>query len=238
MAEPRADSPQGPRAPPGDFSHLEALAGHRFRKPELLREALTHKSHASETKKGRFNERLEFLGDAVLSTLVAAYLYEHLPDADEGRLSKQKSQLVSRPALNRWARELDLGSFIFLGAGEEGSGGRHRTSIVANALEALIGALYLDGGFEAAKGFILPWVTGQHPKVTETDYKSRLQEIFQKRYKTPPDYELKSAVGPDHDKTFSVSVRLGDRLLGAGTGKSKKEAEQSAAQDALRRLGA
>lgn len=217
-------------------AELEEKVGFRFKRADLLRVALTHKSFAAEQRLGRHNERLEFLGDSVLSAVVAHQLYESYPDEDEGRLSKRKALLVSRPSLARWAGELGLGSFLFLGTGEDSSGGRLRPSILGNALEALIGAIYLDGGYTEASAFIHRWFLDQHAKVVETDYKSRLQEIMQKRFKSAPVYETLKATGPDHDKTFAVTVRLGARTLGTGQGKSKKEAEQSAALDALERL--
>ena len=218
---------------PAALRPLEDLIGYRFRNPEHLKEALSHKSFASESKSGIHNERLEFLGDSVLAAVVAHQLYVDYPNEPEGGLSKRKSQLVSRPSLAVWAAELNLGAYLYLGVGEETSGGRGRQSLIGNALEALIGAIYLDGGYAAAERFIREWFMGRHGRLTETDYKSRLQEVLQKKYKVPPLYEMTSAEGPDHDKTFEVLVRIGKKLLGRGAGKTKKEAEQSAAQDAL-----
>jgi ribonuclease III len=215
---------------------LEEVIGYRFKRPQHLREALSHKSFASESKSGVFNERLEFLGDSILAAVVAHQLYIDYPGEDEGSLSKKKSQLVSRPSLAHWAAELNLGAYLYLGVGEETSGGRSRLSLLGNALEALIGAIYLDGGYEAAENFIRQWCMGRHSRLEETDYKSRLQEVLQKKYKVPPAYELARAAGPDHDKTFEVLVRLGKKQLGRGTGKTKKEAEQSAARDALQMM--
>lgn len=220
----------------GKPSPLEEAIGHRFADPKLLREALSHKSFASEAGSGVCNERLEFLGDAILAAVVAHQLYVDYPKEDEGSLSKKKASLVSRPSLARWAAELDLGRHLFLGVGEESSGGRERQSLLGNALEALIGAVYLDGGYAAAAGFIRQWCVRSQEQLEENDYKSRLQELVQKRHKVPPSYELAGAVGPDHDKTFEVLVSLGKRQLGRGRGKSKKEAEQAAARDALRSL--
>ena len=229
--------PAGPGAGPlAGAAELEERIGFRFRRAQFLEAALTHKSFASEQRIGRYNERLEFLGDSVLSAVVAHQLFESYPDEDEGRLSKRKALLVSRPSLARWAKELDLGKYLFLGAGEENSGGRLRPSILSNAVEALIGAIYLDGGYGEAAAFIRRWFCNQHAQAVETDYKSRLQEILQKRFKAPPVYDMLRATGPDHDKTFSVTVRLGRQVLGTGQGKSKKEAEQSAALDALEKL--
>lgn len=221
---------------PGELRPLEEVIGYRFKDPQFLKEALSHKSFASESRSGIYNERLEFLGDSVLAAVVAHQLYVDYPEDSEGSLSKKKSQLVSRPSLAHWAAELNLGAYLLLGVGEETSGGRSRSSLLGNALEALIGAVYLDGGYAAAEKFIRQWCMGRHPALEETDYKSRLQEVLQKKYKVPPSYELARAAGPDHDKTFEVMVRLGKRPLGRGTGKSKKEAEQSAARDALENM--
>jgi ribonuclease III len=216
-----------------ELSPLEESIGYRFKNPAHLKQALSHKSFASESKSGVFNERLEFLGDSILAAVVAHQLYVEYPEEDEGSLSKKKSLLVSRPSLAHWASELKLGSYLYLGVGEETSGGRSRQSLLGNALEALIGAIYLDGGYEAADRFIRKWCTGRHGSLEETDYKSSLQEVLQKKYKVPPSYELARSAGPDHDKTFEVTVRLGKRVLGQGAGKSKKEAEQAAARNAL-----
>ena len=217
----------------GGLRPLEEVIGYRFKDPEFLKEALSHKSFASESKTGVYNERLEFLGDSVLAAVVAHQLYVDYPTEPEGSLSKKKSQLVSRPSLAHWAAELNLGAYLYLGVGEETSGGRTRQSLLGNALEALIGAIYLDGGYGAAESFIRQWCMGRHGRLAETDYKSRLQETLQKKYKVPPTYELTRAEGPDHDKTFEVLVRIGKRTLGRGAGKTKKEAEQAAARNAL-----
>lgn len=215
---------------------LEEVIGYRFQDAGLLKQALSHKSFASESGSGVCNERLEFLGDSVLAAVVAHQLFTEYPDEPEGDLSKKKSLLVSRSSLAAWAEELGLGTYLYLGVGEETTGGRTRQSLLGNALEALIGAMYLDGGYEAAAVFIRTWCARRHGSLLETDHKSRLQEILQKKYKVPPTYEVASSSGPDHDKTFSVAVRIGEKRLGAGTGKSKKEAEQAAARDALSRM--
>jgi ribonuclease-3 len=215
---------------------LEEAIGYRFRDPALLKQALSHKSFASESGTVVYNERLEFLGDSVLAAVVAHQLFADYPGEPEGTLSKKKSSLVSRPSLATWAEELELGAHLYLGVGEETTGGRTRSSLLANALEALIGAIYLDGGYEAAAKFVRTWCAKTHGSLSETDHKSRLQEVLQKRHKSPPTYELSSAAGPDHDKTFHVLVRIGGRKLGEGSGKTKKEAEQAAARDALSRM--
>ena len=215
---------------------LEEVIGYRFVDAGLLKQAMSHKSFASESGSGVCNERMEFLGDSVLAAVVAHQLFTEYPDEPEGNLSKKKSLLVSRPSLAAWAEELGLGTYLYLGVGEETTGGRTRQSLLANALEALIGAIYLDGGYEPAAVFIRTWCARRHGSLEETDHKSRLQEMLQKKYKVPPTYEIASSAGPDHDKTFSVEVRIGEKRLGAGTGKSKKEAEQAAALDALSRM--
>lgn len=215
---------------------LQEKVGYCFKRPELLREALTHKSYAAEQRLDYCNERLEFLGDSVLDVVVASELFGDHPTADEGKLSKLKSLLVSRPSLAHWAKDLGMGGHLFLGAGEETSGGRSRPSILANAVEAVLGAMYLDGGLEPPAIFIQRWMGKKQKRLVERDFKSRLQELMQKKHKVPPQYELTKTSGPDHDKTFHVTVRMGKRVLGKGTGKSKKEAEQGAAAEALSRL--
>jgi|CXWL01.1.fsa_nt_gi ribonuclease-3 len=215
---------------------LEEVIGYRFRDPGLLRQAMSHKSFASESGSGVYNERLEFLGDSVLAAVVAHALYAGYPQEAEGNLSKKKSLLVSRPSLAAWGEELQLGAHLYLGVGEESTGGRTRHSLLANAVEALIGAIYLDGGYDQAAAFIRRWYSDKHGSLSETDHKSKLQEILQKRYKSPPAYELTSSTGPDHDKSFNILVRIGERELGRGAGKNKKEAEQAAACDALARM--
>jgi ribonuclease III len=215
---------------------LESVIGYRFKNPDLLKLALSHKSFASESGSGAYNERLEFLGDSVLAAVVAHQLFDEYPKDAEGGLSKKKSLLVSRPSLAAWGEELGLGAHLLLGIGEETTGGRARHSLLANAVEALIGAIYLDGGYEPAARFIRAWCSRKHGSLLETDHKSRLQELLQKRHKSPPVYELSSADGPDHDKTFKILVRLADKELGRGSGKNKKEAEQAAARDALSRI--
>jgi ribonuclease-3 len=215
---------------------LDEVIGYRFRNPDLLKEALSHKSFASESKSAIYNERLEFLGDSILAAVVAHQLYVDYPQDAEGSLSKKKAVLVSRPSLADWASALNLGAYLFLGIGEESSGGRERQSLLSNALEALIGAIYLDGGYAHAEKFIKRWYTDQHGSLVEADYKSRLQEVLQKKYKVPPTYEITEADGPDHDKTFRVAVKLDKKTLGTGGGKTKKEAEQAAARDAMGRM--
>lgn len=215
------------------MSSLEEVIGYRFRDKELLAEALTHKSHATERGVLRHNERLEFLGDSVLGLVVSYYLFLKNPSEDEGFLSKTKSAIVSRANLARWAELIGLGHYINLGAGEHLSGGSKRHSILANAMEAVLGAVYLDGGIPHAEKLIIPWLESQVPGKLDIDHKSILQEIIQKTHKRPPDYELLSETGPEHEKLFAVRVCLGKKTLGLGSGKNKKEAQQSAARNAL-----
>lgn len=216
---------------------LEKKLQIRFKNPAFLEEALTHKSFAMERGGVPFNERLEFLGDSVFNTVIAAHLFARYPDVDEGRLSKLKSQLVARQSLLTWGKELKIGAHLRLSESEEMTGGRERESLIANVMEALIGAIFLDQGFETAREFILRHY-GKKKRIIETDYKSKLQEMIQKKHKMPPSYSVTDEVGPDHDKTFHVEVRIKKKALGLGSGKSKKEAEQDAAHDALRKLKA
>ncbi len=223
--------------PHQDSAGLEKLLRFTFKDGKLLREAVTHKSYAIERGENVFNERLEFLGDSILSAVTAHWLFKRYPSDDEGRLSKLKSQLVSRPSLVEWARDIDLGRFLLLSPGEESTGGRDRESLLANVFEALIGAIFLDQGFPKAQRFIVRFLS-KKKRIVETDYKSKLQELIQKRYKVPPTYLLTAESGPDHAKTFHIEVRVRQRLLGKGEGHSKKEAEQAAAYQALKKIRA
>ena len=214
---------------------LEKKIHIRFKDKTLLAEALTHKSFAMEQGGMPFNERLEFLGDSVFNTVIAAFLFDRYPNVDEGRLSKLKSQLVARASLLAWGRELKIGRFLKLSDSEEMTGGRERESLTANVMEALIGAIFLDQGFEPARKFILSHYE-KKKRIIETDYKSKLQELIQKKHKMPPAYAVIGETGPDHDKTFEMEVRIKKKMLGKGEGKSKKEAEQDAAHAALKKL--
>ncbi len=216
---------------------LEKILGVKFKNTALLEEALTHKSYAMERGAGSvtFNERLEFLGDSILSAAVAHYLFARYPAVDEGRLSQLKSMLVSRPSLTAWGKQIKLGQYLRLSEGENATGGRDRDSIVGNAMEAVLGAMYLEAGFEKTQTFIDKLLSKRKRLVT-TDYKSRLQEWAQKKYKIPPSYTVSRSFGPDHAKTFEMAVSLGSDILGEGSGKSKKEAEQAAARNALKRI--
>jgi len=227
-----------PRNSTSGSAKLEKILGVKFKNTALLEEALTHKSYAME-KGGHvpFNERLEFLGDSVLSSAVAHYLFNRYPDVDEGRLSQLKSMLVSRPSLTVWGREIGVGKYLRLSDGENATGGRERDSIVGNAMEALLGAMYLEAGFERTQKFI-DKLLAKRKRLVTADHKSRLQEWAQKKYKIPPNYVVRRSFGPDHAKTFEIDVVISSEVLGSGSGKSKKEAEQSAARDALKHIKA
>lgn len=214
----------------------------RFNSSELLRQALTHKSYLHENSGGvgESNGRLEFLGDSVLGLVVNEFLYSQSPNADEGELTKMKSLLVSKAVLARRARAMQLGKFLFLAEAEVESGGRERTSIVADSLEALIGAIYLDRGLDAVKKFLYENLLSDSGKIIgdskHTNYKSILQEYIQGEYRVHPDYRVLSEQGPEHEKLFTVEVSVNRRVLGKGEGKNKKEAEQAAARQAVAKL--
>ena len=204
--------------------------------PELLETALTHTSYANESRVPvKHNERLEFLGDSVLQIVSADYLFHAYADRPEGDLTRIRASLVSEGALFQFAQEIDLGEYLRLGRGEERCGGRTRPSVVSDAFEAVIAALYLDGGMEVARKFILPFITeGKH---AEADYKTRLQEIVQQNPEERLSYVVESESGPDHDKHFVVAVRFNSDRVARGEGRSKKAAEQCAAKEALKLLG-
>ena len=218
------------------MSHqLETIIGYKFKNPKLLETALTHTSYANESRTPvQHNERLEFLGDSVLSVVVADYLF-HQSGRPEGELTRMRASLVSEDALFQFAQEIQLGEYLRLGHGEDLGGGRSRPSVVSDAFEAVIAALYLDGGMEAARNFILPFITeGKH---AEADYKTRLQEIVQQNPEERLSYVVESESGPDHDKHFVVAVRFNSDRVARGEGRSKKAAEQCAAKEALKLLG-
>jgi len=223
------------------YLQLENRIGHVFQDRTLCESALTHKSWINERHEaGRTdNERLEFLGDAVLALVVSDLLMRAFPDRSEGELSKTRAAIVSEAGLARAAEGIGLGDWIFLGRGEDQAGGRHKPSILSDALEALIGAIYLDGGLPAAHR-ATERLFGAALRDAETtarlDFKSRLQERSQALLQSTPQYMVVGQEGPDHDKTFSVAILLGGREYGRATGKSKKEAEQSAAALALSAL--
>lgn len=215
------------------YTDIENIIGYRFKNKEVLKEALTHKSYAGEHRSAKHNERLEFLGDSILGAIVADYIYNQCPHVEEGVLSKIKSNLVSRHNLYLWGKQLGLGKFMNLGHGELATGGRERDSIISNATEAVIGAVYIDGGYPAAEQMVLPWVRTQTLEQDSGDYKSLLQEFVQKRSKHTPQYEVIQTVGPEHDKVFTVRVSLDGKPLATGKGRNKKLAEQDAAHNAF-----
>ena len=224
-----------------DLSLFQEKLGYQFKDDTYLNIALTHSSFANEGKKGDIcNERQEFLGDAVLSIIVSDYLFRNHATMPEGDLTKLRAALVCEKALCLYANELGLGDFLLLGRGEESSGGRQRPSILADAFEAIIAAIYLDGGIEPAREFVLRYVVptiGNHTKVAFKDYKTILQEIIQKNPEERVTYVLVEESGPDHNKRFVVEVHLNSNIIGRGEGRSKKSAEQAAAQMALELMG-
>jgi ribonuclease III len=220
------------------YNALEQRLGYQFRDPRLCETALTHKSWLNErAEDGRAdNERLEFLGDAVIALVMSDLLMRHFPDHPEGELSKKRAALVNEAGLARVAEELALGQWIFLGRGEEQAGGRQKRSILADALEALVGAVYRDGGFESAylvAERLFASELAQASSAADRDFKSRLQEISQARLHLAPTYTVVAQEGPDHDKTFEVAIFLGGKEYGRALGKSKKEAQQNAAARAI-----
>ena len=215
---------------------LEETIGYQFKDQLLLSTALTHTSYANESKVPvKHNERLEFLGDSVLSIVVADYLFHQCKNKPEGELTRLRASLVCESALFEFAKEIHLGEYLHLGRGEERGGGRTRPSVVSDAFEALIAALYLDGGIEVARDFILPFIT--EGKVAEEDYKTQLQEVIQQNPEEKLSYQVEEESGPDHDKHFVVAVYLNSNCMGRGAGHSKKIAEQHAAKEALRLMG-
>ncbi len=224
-----------------DFSEFERILGIHFQNTELLHEALSHSSYANEKKKQRrSNERLEFLGDSVLSIVVSQYLFENYPDLPEGELTKIRAALVCEKSLHRFALQISLGEFLLLGKGEAHTGGRERPSILADAFEAVIAAIYLDAGLETARAHILRFIPKNLPENRSMlfgDYKTALQEVIQKNPEEKVEYILTDESGPDHSKTFGVEVCLNSNVIGRGRGKSKKDAEQMAAKEALELMG-
>jgi ribonuclease III len=231
---------------PADLGALEAAIGHVFRDRELLHRALTHKSRVheqpGEIPSAGDNEQLEFLGDAILGFVVSACLVRRFPSAPEGRLSKLKAHLVSATRLHEVAQSLALGDFLFLGRGEEMSGGRAKKALLSDAMEALIAAIYLDGGLEAARALIETHVVASFALAEGSvdgavaDYKSALQEMAQALKLPPPRYFIVGEQGPEHSKTFTVEVRVGKEWIGQAQGLSKKAAGQKAAESILQQL--
>lgn len=216
-----------------DNVKLQKIIEYNFNNLEILITALTRKSYATEVSVN--NERMEFLGDSILSAIVAETLYARYPGESEGKLSQLKAQIVSASSLSAWAKEINLGDYIFLGKSEDFQETRHREKLLCAVFEAVCGAIYLDGGFENAKKFVLKFLDIQR-EIVITDYKSKLQEMVQSIYKELPEYKTVNEFGPDHSKKFEIAVYVNNKLLGKGTGNSKKSAQKSAAEQAIKNI--
>lgn len=221
---------------------LQKNLGYTFKNESLLLNALTHSSYANEARGGvTSNERLEFLGDSILSVIVSDYIYKQFGNLPEGELTKLRASLVCEKSLCGFSRELELGSFLRLGKGEEKGGGRERDSILADAFEAVLASIYLDSDLETARGFVMRFILKELKHTDDEvfkDYKTALQEIIQRNPEEYVTYILTGESGPDHDKLFEVEVHLNSNIIGKGKGKSKKQAEQMAAKQALSLMGA
>ena len=221
------------------LEELQDKIGYRFQNTELLKQALTHSSFANEQKINKLKdyERLEFLGDAVLELVSSEFLFRENPQMPEGQLTKLRASMVCEPALAYCSKDIDLGSYILLGRGEEYTGGRYRSSITSDVMEAIIGAIFLDGGIENAKKHIYRFILSDlENKILFLDSKTILQEEIQKKKDAQLRYELIGESGPDHNKQFTVDAYLNDVLIGSGTGRTKKAAEQQAAYEALLKM--
>lgn len=227
---------------PKPIDTLEKQLKYSFKDKDLLKRALTHRSYLNELKykDAKHNERLEFLGDAVLELLITKYLFENYPERPEGELTSFRAAVVRTESLAETAGELNIGEYLYMSKGEESTGGRERPYILANTIEALLGAFYVDGGITPCKQFVDTYMVPKLPKIIEDrldiDPKSKLQEIAQELYKYTPTYELVEETGPDHDRTFIMKVIVNNEEFGQGEGKNKQEAEQNAAEAALNKL--
>lgn len=220
------------------MTDFEKKIGYEFKDKALLNRAMTHSSYANEKGTGLDNERLEFLGDSVLGFITAEYFFEEYKDKKEGELTKKRANAVCEKTLFEFAGVIGLGDMILLGKGEELTGGRHRPSVVSDAFEALIAAIYLDGGIEEAKKFVLPFIENVNSaKPILKDYKSTLQEVLQQNPTERFEYVVVSESGPDHNKEFVVEIHMNSNIIGRGKGRSKKKAEQAAAKQALELMG-
>lgn len=219
-----------------DYSKLEKCLDYQFKDKNLIIEALTHKSF----KKPYNNERLEFLGDAVLNLIVGEYLYNKFPKSNEGELSKIRASLVNETGFTKLAKEIDLGSFIYISVAEERNNGRKKASILSDAFEAIMGAIYLESGLEALKPIMLNLLENSYDKINLdvlfSDYKTALQEITQAEFGSIPEYKLEKSYGPDHQKEFEVSIWINGETYGCAKGKSKKLAQQAVAKIALDKI--
>ena len=219
------------------IAEFENVIGYEFKDKELIKTALTHSSYANENKLPNNNERLEFLGDSVLGFVTAEYLFSQFKSRPEGELTKLRAAVVCEKSLFKFAEKISLGEHIFMGRGEEHSGGRNRPSIVSDAFEAVIAAMYIDGGIETVRPYILGFIKDAVKREANfKDNKSLLQEEIQKEKGNTLSYEAIGEFGPDHDKTFKFVVKLNGDIVGTGEGRSKKEAEQAAAGDALLKI--
>ena len=223
----------------GKLNELEKKIGYRCSDFSYLEHAMRHSSYCNEQKMDRFmnNERLEFLGDAVLELVTSEFLYLNYPKMPEGEATRKRASMVCEQTLALCAKEIELGSYLYLGKGEDHTGGRERASVISDALEALIGAIYLDGGFTSAKEFVERFIlNGIEEKQLFFDSKTIFQEMMQSITTEPIHYKMVGEEGPDHCKTFTVELFVGDRSAGIGSGKSKKAAEQAAAYDAIKKI--
>ncbi len=217
---------------------IQNIIGYTFEDIDILNVSLTHSSFANELKdKASHNERLEFLGDSVLNVIISDFLFRQYRHLSEGNLTRLRAMIVAEPSLAYCGRQIKIGRYLLLGKGEENTGGRDKDSIIADAVEALIGAVYMDSDFENSKAFVLKLFNDIIDKALagqfQRDYKTELQELLQSRSSERITYEAISEIGPDHDKVFKTRVMLGNKILGVGKGRSKKAAEQSAAKEAL-----
>ena len=222
-----------------DLNELEKIIGYKFRDRKNLVLALTHSSYANDLKLGKLahNERLEFLGDAVLELSSSEALFEMYPEKKEGELTRLRASIVCEPTLAACARDISLDKYLMLGRGEEQTGGRNRDSVVSDAFEALIGAIYIDGGFASAKDFVSKFVMNDvENKHLFYDSKTILQEMLQKVFKERVEYVLVEETGPDHNKQFTVDAVFDGKVIGSGTGKTKRKAEQQAAYEAIKKI--
>jgi len=225
-----------------DFKTLQQTIGVTFKNQDLLKQAFYHRSYLNEAKHiTESNERLEFLGDSILSFLSSHYLYQHYPHYPEGTLTNIRSSVVKTQSLGQAAKNLGFGDLLFLSKGEEEGGGRNNISLLADSFEAFLGALFLDQGLASAQAFLtahlFPSIIAIIKNKTYIDFKSYLQELVQETHKISPTYVVVKTEGPDHDRTFWIDIRIGKTVLGSGIGKSKQEGEQQAAQNALEKMG-
>jgi len=230
-----------PRHTEDNLKKLESILGFSLNNPNLLKNAFIHRSYLNENKafKGSSNERLEFLGDAILSAIVSQFLYAKLPKSQEGQLTQVRAALVRTETLAKLSRRLNLGSYLYLAKGEEETGGRTNSSILANTFEALVGAIFLDQSWQKAEEFIQKYILENWQELAKSavsDNKSKLQEVLQRKYRVSPTYKLLSSWGPDHSREFEIGVFLEDKLLAKGIGKNKQIAAQNAAKDALTKI--